>query len=258
MKTERAKVHLDSLNRELTAYCKEPYTVVRWNDLQNSRSFRKSQLKPLNHIIGMLLGEFLYCLRSGLDQLAWSFALPAAQKKNSNVICFPIFESVQRGEDRRNFAKALAWFPPEIAHEIEALQPHKGIGPPQDHPLWQLNKLCNIDKHCVIPINSRTIPIFVPNNPAVLLRHYPLEDAIEVSVPIQDKDQLDIEPDSSFFIEFGEWDSDFRIPQHRLTDIHGFFESSVLPRFKKFGLDKPDPRLRIEFQGVTRDATYSK
>ncbi|HEY5176934.1 MAG TPA: hypothetical protein VII95_15355 [Terriglobales bacterium] len=135
MKTERAKVHLDSLNRELALFAKEPYTVVTREDAKNSRYIRRTQLKSINPIMGMLLGEFLYCLRSGLDQLAWNFALPAAQQKYPKLVCFPIFESVSRSEDRRNFAKALAWFPVDIAKEIEALQPHKGLGSAQDHPL---------------------------------------------------------------------------------------------------------------------------
>jgi hypothetical protein len=112
-----------------------------------------------------------------------------------------------------------------------------------------LNTLCNIDKHCVIPINSRTIPVFVPNNPAVLIQHFDSEDVIEVSVPLRDKHQLDFEPDPVFPIEFGEWDSDIRIAHHRLADIHGFIECTVIPKFRKFGLERPEAPLRVEAGG---------
>jgi hypothetical protein len=238
MKTERAKMHLDSLNRELAIFSKEPYTVITKEDTQNSRYIRRTQFKSIDPIIGMLCGEFLYCLRSGLDQLAWQIALPSARRDCPNLVCFPIYESITGGQDRRNFAKAMAWFPENVATEIRALQPHNGPGPVQDHPLWQLNKLCNIDKHCVIPINSRSANIFIPCNPAVCVSHLDSEDAIEVSVPLCDKSQLDFEPDFVFPIEFGEWNSDLRIPREKLSEIQSFIECTVIPKFSKLASDR--------------------
>ena len=234
MKTERAKVHLQELNREVDIFAKEPYTVITREDTENSRYIRRTQFKALDPIIGMLLGEFLYNLRSGLDQLAWQIATPVARKDFSTVLCFPIFDRVSNSQDRRNYSRALDWFPDDVKKEIDALQPYKRPDAVKDHPLWQLNKLCNIDKHSVIPINSRSVNIFVPNNPAAEVEHFDDEDAIEVSVPLCDKAQLDFEPDPASPIEFGEWDSDLSIPRHRFADIHGFIECTVISTFKKF------------------------
>ncbi len=240
-------LHLEALNRELDAFAKEPYTVTAKEDTQNSRYIKRTQLRGMDPIIGMLLGEFLYNLRSGLDQLAWQIATPAARKDFPTVLCFPIFERVSNSQDRKNYRRALDWFPDDVQKEIDGLQPHKGPGRAEDHPLWQLNKLCNIDKHSVIPINSQSFNIFVPHTLAAKVEHFNNENAIEVSVPLCDKAQLDFEPDPVPPIEFGEWDSDLIIPRHKLADIHGFIECTVIPTFKKFASGRPvaSPEMRI-------------
>jgi len=247
MKTERAKLHLDALNRELDIFAKEPYTASTREDPAGSRYIRRTQFRSMDPIIGSLLGEFLYNLRSGLDQLAWQIATPAARKDFPTTLSFPIFERVSSSQDRKNYRRALDWFPDPIQKEIDALQPYKRLDAFQDHPLWQLNKLCNIDKHSVIPINSRSVNIFVPHNPAVLVQNFDDEDAIEVSVPLCDKEQLIFEPDQVFPIEFGEWDSDLIIPRRRLADICGFIECTVIPTFRPFASGKPvaSPDIRI-------------
>jgi hypothetical protein len=251
MKTERAKLHLDSLNRELDAYSKDSFEITMREE--NGRSICRTQWKSMPPIIGMLLGEFLYCLRSGLDQLAWQLALPASRQNKFKDIYFPVVDSVANADKRRNFEKAKKLFPDEVALVIESLQPFKELQP-QNHPLWLLNELCNIDKHRIVPINSRALEVFVPHNPSVMMQHFESEDAIEVSVPIADKWQFEYAPNATMNIEFGEWDTDFAVPRSRLTDIHGYFVCTVIPTFQKFiakAIAKPELRLaagRIIYQ----------
>src|SRR5262249_15664471 len=144
----------------------------------NSRCIRRTEMKPMQPIIGMLLGEFLYCLRSGLDQLAWQLALPASRKNSERDVYFPIIADVSNPDRLKSFQDRLRLFPDEVAKEIDAVQPYKGSGSTQDHPLWQLHQLCNFDKHRVIPINSRGLKIFAPRNPAVLIQHLDDDDAV--------------------------------------------------------------------------------
>jgi hypothetical protein len=250
MKTERAKVHLNALNRELDLFAKEPYTVITKEDIENSRYVRRYQLKAMDPIIGMLLGEFLYCLRSGLDQMAWQLALRSARSdpKKTRQICFPIFGEIINSEDRRNLKKAMELFPSDVAQEMDALQPYQRKSLFEDHLLWQLNMLCNIDKHCIIPINSRSVNIFWPRNPAALFDPLDDEDAFEISVPLSYKHQLDFEPEPAFPIEFGEWNSDLRIPRERVSEIYDFIEYRVLPKFSRFAVMEIEatPPIRIE------------
>lgn len=250
MKTDRAKVHLDALNRELDLFAKESYTVIAKEDVENSRYVHRYELKPMEPILGMLLGEFLYSVRSGLDQMAWQMATPVARAnpKIAKLISFPIFGYPLNAEGRRNLRKAMSYFPPEIAREMDTLQPYQRKSLFEDHPLWQLNALCNIDKHCVIPINSISVNAFMPRNPAA--RFVPLhdEDAFEISVPLEDKRQLDFQPEPTFPIEFGEWNSDLRIPREGLAYIYDFIVYRVLPKFSSFAELKMEsvPPIRIE------------
>ncbi|HEY6349262.1 MAG TPA: hypothetical protein VI636_07625 [Candidatus Angelobacter sp.] len=245
-KTVRAKTHLDALNRELDIYLKDSHTVITKEDTQNSRYIRRTELKPMSTIIGMLLGEFLYSLRSGLDQLAWQLALPTSRQNSERDVYFPIVADVSNPNRLRTHQDRLKLFPDEVAREIDAVQPYKGGSSAQDHPLWYLHLLCNFDKHRVIPINSRGVDIFVPHNPAVLIQHFNDEDAVEVSIPFKDKWQFDFDPGSTMTIEFGEWDTDFGVPRQKVTDIHGFFTNTIIPRFSRFNARAvATPEIRI-------------
>ena len=181
-KTGRAKIHLDAFNGHVATYMKEPYTILRKYDSHTRRHIKRIENKPFEPILGMELGEFLYCLRSGLDQMAWQMAKPIARRNSPRGIYFPIYEDLN-GDRKRNYAKALSLFPDDVAKEIDALQPHKEPSLTQDHPLVQLNKLCNLDKHMLIPIHSRGFNIFYPEVPGVKVDHFDYEDAFEISVP---------------------------------------------------------------------------
>lgn len=194
----------------------------------------------------MELGEFLYCLRTGLDQMAWQMAKPESRRDSPKEIYFPIPEDLDTADRRRNYKRVLALFPDDVAKEIDAIQPHQGPQPAQGHPLWQLSKLCNIDKHMLIPIHSRGINLFVPDVPGIIARNLDQEDAIELSVPEEHKSYLDLKPTLPDPIEIGEWSSDWRLPLYRLTDIHGFITCTVIPHFTSFNLAAlPAESLRI-------------
>jgi hypothetical protein len=250
-KSERAKLHLDAFNRHVSAYMQEPHTVVRKYDAENRRHIKRFQLEAFESVLGMELGEFLYCLRSGLDQMAWQLALPGARHGSRRDIYFPIPEDLSKGNQssrdrRRAYASALKRFPHDVRRQINAVQPHKGTDPPETHPLWQLNKLCNLDKHKFFPIHSRGINPFVPSVPGAKVEHFDQEDAIEVSVPEEYKDHLDLKPTLPDPIQIGEWNSDWRLPLDRLSDIHGFITCTVIPRFVPFNLaDIPTESLRV-------------
>jgi len=245
-KTERARLHLDAFNKHVSAYMKEPYTIVRKYDGHNRRHIKRFNNKPFESVLGMELGEFLYCLRSGLDQMAWQMAKPDARRERVKDIYFPIYEDLSTRDRKRNYADALSLFPDDVANAIDALQPHKGPNPAQDHPLWQLNKLCNLDKHVIIPIHSRGCNIFYPEVPGVNVEHFDLEDAFEVSVPEEYESRLDLKPSLADPVEIGEWNSDWRLPTYRLSDIHGFITCTVIPRFVPFNLaDIPAEPMRV-------------
>lgn len=227
MKVNRAETHLRAFNCEATSFLHNAYTVITKEDHQTSRCIRRIEFHAMPIALGMELGEFLYCLRSGLEQTAWQLALPSARANSPKDICFPILEKVAKGNERRYRNRILGLFPDEVAKQIDVLQPYKGPGAPESHPLWQLNKLCNIDKHWIIPFNGREKRIFKPISPDAVVTSFDDDDAIEVSVPLTDKAQFDFDPKFPVEIKLGEWN----------TDIHGFFVCTVIPSFIHF--DRP-------------------
>src|ERR1035438_5869680 len=246
LKAERAQAHLDAFNRHIAVFLKEPYSVTRKDDTENGLHIKRYTFKAFEPELGMVLGEFLYCLRCGLDQMAWQMATPEARRDSPKDISFPIPENLNTRDRRRNYAHALKFFPHDVAREIDALQPHKGPEPPENHPLWQLNKLCNLDKHCLIPIHSRGAPVYYPHIPGAVANVVDLEDAVEVSVPIEHKSYLDFDPKGPSDVQIGEWESDWALPVHRLSDIHGFVTCTVIPTFLKFNLAAlSEQRVRI-------------
>jgi hypothetical protein len=173
-------------------------------------------------------------------------AKPRARQDSPRDIYFPIPEDLSNRDRRRNYARALRRFPNDVRKQINAVQPHKGSDSAQGHPLWQLNKLCNIDKHKLIPIHSRGLNLFVPDVPGIKVQNLDYEDSIEVSVPEEYESCLDLRPTSPDAIELGDWNSDWRIPVYRLSDIHGFITCTVIPRFEPFNLaDLPAEPLRV-------------
>jgi hypothetical protein len=130
MKTEREKKHLDSLNRELDGFLSKPDAIVRKYYEKDSCYICRTEFAGIPMIIGMLLGEFLYCMRSGLDQMAWHLALPTARsnEKSARKVCFPIFDSVSDAKSRENWDAVIRLFPADVANVIQELQPYNGLG----------------------------------------------------------------------------------------------------------------------------------
>ncbi len=89
MKADRAQLHLDALNREIDRFLEEPYIVIRKDDVEKGRHTRRTEMKGNDPVMAMLLGEFLYCLRSGLDQMAWQLSTPDARQNKPTDTCRP-------------------------------------------------------------------------------------------------------------------------------------------------------------------------
>jgi hypothetical protein len=99
--------------------------------------------------ISLLIGDFVHNLRACLDHLAYSLAvrhsgdpLPADIAKTSE---FPIFI------DPRWYVKSapskIRGIAPAAKTLLESFQPYHAGPYARRHALWQLNDLCNIDKH---------------------------------------------------------------------------------------------------------------
>jgi hypothetical protein len=97
---------------------------------------------------GIILGDAVHCLRSGLDQLMWGLV---EDGKGSDRTQFPICLTEQ---DWIVNAPAMYWgASPAIVRFLDKVQPyHRGdVNAAREHPLALLSALSNFDKHRAIP-----------------------------------------------------------------------------------------------------------
>jgi hypothetical protein len=107
-------------------------------------------------------------------------------------------------------------------------------------PLWQLNKLCNLDKHVTVGCSHTVLPIkfAVPHGcprPPVI----PNNEAGEtvVLIPLALKGEIEINPQPPVMV-FGKPidapGADFELSEGDITEIHRFVRREVIPRFGRF------------------------
>jgi len=75
LKTARAKEHLEELRERLRLFREnEPISFKREDDTANQQHIMRIKIKVVPDKITLIAGDFLYCLRSSLDQLVWALA----------------------------------------------------------------------------------------------------------------------------------------------------------------------------------------
>jgi hypothetical protein len=238
MKLGRAHEHLSQLKREIRRFVKsKPYTVSRHDDPENGRHVICAHQKPTPDPIGTLVGEFAYNVRSGLDHLAWQLALLTTDKPG-RLTAFPI-ESECPGPGNKSFNEKVASIPPEALQIIESLQPYTRWPAFKDHPLWQINKLCNIDKHQVIAVASVNLYLGVFEVSKAWGPAFPDRNTACVAVPLVEKRKVKLKVNIPEIV-FGEpidkplAVSGFEIGIEGLSAIYEFVRYDAVPRFERF------------------------
>ena len=234
MKLGWAYIRLNELKIAVVKFRNDAYTVTPYDDLENSLYYIWVEQKVTPDDVPMLLGEFAYALRSGLDHLAWQLALITTDKPGGQT-CFPI-ESECPLPSNKSYARKIADIPPSALKVIESLQPYTDWARRKEHPLWQLNRLCNIDKHEQVAIGS--IPFRFEANVVMTARPH-FKHGTLISIPLSEKDkfQLKIEvPDIPFGPPIDATDAipDFEVTTDGLSKIYNFVRYEVVPKFESF------------------------
>jgi hypothetical protein len=153
LKLSRADSHVTKLKRSLEeALHPDLYTFdVRFDAASGQHRYHVRDLPMIPSDWLLIVGEILFNLRSALDHLAWQLVLLDGGEPN-NETKFPIREKPhnKRGDlITVNFKPAVE--DSKIIAALNACQPYLGPTgesmPIARHPLWQLHKLHNIDKH---------------------------------------------------------------------------------------------------------------
>lgn len=156
LKMERAEKHLLDLRDEISKFCEtHPYKVIE--SIEGSKRAHRLKITSSPPLaIGLIAGDFIHNVRSGLDHLACALVPPGHQSR----VSFPIMwqgiwndpvagEEPFRAEARERWERLTKHMKPEAVAIIKALQPpdDQGRDPNWSHNLRLLHGLWNRDKH---------------------------------------------------------------------------------------------------------------
>jgi hypothetical protein len=233
IKADRAKVHLDRIKAMMDALVESnPYTVTPHDDIKKNTHIVRIEINPISEEFGLLIGEFAYCLRSSLDNLTWQLALLHTVNPRRQTE-FPILSS--EPDPLKGFGDRTRDVIPAAMPVFESLQPYKKAPAFKDHPLWILNRLCNVDKHMAIAISHVNLPFRINGGVQIDVRE--VGEATEVAMSLADKSKAQFDPDP-IQIVFGKpidgAGDFFEVRVAGLTRIYEFVRNDVIPTFAGF------------------------
>lgn len=170
LKIARAERHLDEIKESIDRYRDTaPYELkgIPQSDPRASKGlFTLHVRKQPGPELAVIIGDFLFNLRSALDHLA----VAIAPRSRSTTASFPMLTSDPWGIDpttgelmerhinaRMSFKRATQGMPREAIEIIKAVQPYKGPRESDLHALGFISSYNNIDKHQELLTINRAI-----------------------------------------------------------------------------------------------------
>lgn len=153
LKIARAKHHIEDLNRQAAAYCKEGHYrfVVQDDGESNKRTITTRIDQPTRDTFAPILGDAVHNLRATLDLAFWSIMAPhVASPSDRKKLYFPIRETAEGLEFL--IAKGVVQNAPKKVHDaLRAIKPYPG----GNDDLCGLHDLDITDKHkLILPVMS--------------------------------------------------------------------------------------------------------
>lgn len=239
LKVERAKIHLDALDRAVVDFRAAPeksHRISSYDDLESGMFVVKGESiddeTPLR--IGLIAGDFVNNLRSSLDHIAWGLAALSG-KKPSNEICFPIAGKDSLDTQLR-ITRSTYGIPDEAISIVKSFQPYQSGDAYKSTHLWRLHRLWNIDKHKSIPFHSMISDemLWLPKSAAHLVRFEDLPNGAIVRFPLALKEKMRFNPGAGIDARFGSDDERIVLYVSDFRDIYEFVSKEVVPRFDRF------------------------
>lgn len=161
-KFERALKQRSDMQAQVQAFAESDfYEIVTERDYCGRIVGRAVNVKTPGDELGLLIGEFVHSVRSGLDHLVHQLArdtTPNLPENWARSSAFPIFKSGPefRGDKpgRRGASPKLRGLSSEAGRTLERLQPYHRRRTPMLWALWQLEELSNLDKHRDMPLTG--------------------------------------------------------------------------------------------------------
>jgi hypothetical protein len=125
MKIGRAHKHVKEFDSLVVAHCtrSDLFNATARDDVQNGRYIVRVEYALQDGDIALSLGDFVYNLRSGLDQLAWQLCLSGGGDPGVDTM-FPIHERDEPKSEAK-FLKRVKGMPPAAIDIIRELQPYQ-------------------------------------------------------------------------------------------------------------------------------------
>ena len=235
LKLQWAKEHLDALDREL-ALLKQSNTqrLSTEDDLENGWYIVRVDFpsNPRQFTVALISGDFISCLRSSLDHLAWQLALLTTDTP-SRDICFPICEKNSLDTQLR-IVKSTYGIPDAAVSIMKSLQPYNSGDAYKSTHLWRLNKLWNVDKHRHIMPHEVVTDWLFQCDAAIDVMTESFEDGGVMKFPLAFKDKVKLNPDVGTDVVFGGRKEGFTMSFGDFVAIYEFVANSVMPAFASF------------------------
>ncbi len=166
-----------------------------------------------------------------LYNITWQLALTKTSRPYDRT-AFPIVDE-DTPQKMKTFDRITQDIPTEAVDEIKSFQPYQRGEAFKYDNLWKLDKLCNIDKHRVIPAQGTSLDLKIPRGvrPIAFNR---LDDAYIVTMPISVKAKMKLAPPPIFDILLGSEVDGLIISIWELPKIYEFVRDTVIPRFSRF------------------------
>jgi hypothetical protein len=234
LKVQRAKEYLDSLNGAIKSYRQsKPYRISSQDDLEAGEWVITIEMEDPPLLLGLVAGDFICCLRSSLEWLAWQLAA-LSNAYPSDAVCFPICGQ-DSARTQRYIIKSTEGIPQDAITIMKQLQPYTSGNAYKTTHLWRLNKLWNIDKHRHIPFHSVFVQVNFPGMPCTTpMQTAMLNKVYSVRFPLSAKQEMNLDPRMGIDVNFGDEREGISLNIQDFFDIYEFVSQKVIPSFAGF------------------------
>ena len=250
LKLQWAKQHLDLLGKKVGLFRESnKQTTTTYDDIEHGWYVIRTKVPHDKAVfdIALITGDFISCLRSCLDHLAWQLAL-FTDSKPSRDICFPICEKDSLDTQLR-ITKSTYGIPDEAISVMKSLQPyHAGDNYKSTH-LWRLNKLWNLDKHRHITPHGVVTDwlfkvdgehfaadfSFVGHQSGIVVED--VGDGCIMKLPLAMKEKVHFNPSSNAAnvdMRFGSETDGIELAYSDFVEMYEFVANTVIPAFASF------------------------
>ena len=234
-KLDRAKVHLDALDESVKIWAESQTNSSSSQDDAERGEYIVELRPPAPDIrIALIAGDFICCLRSSLDHLAYQLAA-TVNPNPSRRICFPIYGE-NTLDHQVSFTKSTFGIPEQAIVTIRSLQPYQGGDTYKRKYLWILNTLWNIDKHRHIPLHSAVTQwnLDVASAKPLRIEKFDDEERAKIIFSLADKPNVKFQPMSKPEIFFGDKREEIMVTVEHLRAIYQAVRNEIVPAFAGF------------------------